>query len=200
MKITATTVATLATIGLGALALAGQADTPKAPQTAPAQANTAPKLLEPGTIAPDFEAVRLNGSKVKLSDYKGSVVILDFWSTWCGPCQASMPHTQAVYEATKDQGVKVLGVCEWDDKAAFDKWVPENKQYTFDFAYDTTTANVRPRKGICSTSYNVVGIPTMYLIGKDGKVIKSIVGYMKDSHELEKTLRAAGVNVADIGG
>ncbi|MFY7954167.1 MAG: TlpA family protein disulfide reductase, partial [Armatimonadaceae bacterium] len=70
-----------------------------AAKKAPARAER-PPLLANGKDAPDFTSFTLDGKPVKLSDLRGKTVILDFWSTWCGPCKASMPHIEEVWKKT----------------------------------------------------------------------------------------------------
>ncbi|MEO7715581.1 MAG: redoxin domain-containing protein [Capsulimonas sp.] len=153
-----------------------------------------PKLLAVGADAPDFTATAPDGSSVKLSDYKGKTVILDFWATWCGPCQASMPHLDKVYQQVKDKDVVVLAVCVWDTKPEYDKWVAAKKDvYSFPTAYDPAG---RGDKSISGSLYKVSGIPTQYIIDKDGKVAATTVGYSEGSHSLEDALKSAGVTVA----
>ena len=159
-----------------------------------AEANR-PALLAVGTTAPDFAAVTPDGQMVHLSDFKGKPVVLDFWATWCGPCQRSMPHLEKVYQQVKDKGVAVLGVCVWDDKSAYEKWVKENQgTYSFPTAYDPAG---RAANGIAGSLYNVSGIPTQYLIDKDGKVVVANVGYGNDDHRLEAALTKLGFQVPD---
>src|ERR1044071_9872789 len=81
-----------------------------------------PDLLPPGTPAPDFTAYTADKKPVKLSDFKGKIVLVDFWSTWCGPCKMAMPHMEQLHKKLGAQDFVVLGVCVWDTQQAFDGW------------------------------------------------------------------------------
>jgi thiol-disulfide isomerase/thioredoxin len=156
-------------------------------------------LLAEGTPAPDFTAIAVAGGEgsLNLAQYKGKIVVLDFWSTWCGPCQHSLPHVERVYQDVKGKDVVVIGVCVWDNQDAYAKWLPEHTdKYTFTFAFDP--AGRDNSKSIASSLYNVSGIPTTYVIGKDGRVVDSILGYNGENDKrLEEALARAGVKVTD---
>ncbi len=154
----------------------------------------APPLLKNGAVAPSFVAEKWGGGDLRLADYKGKVVILDFWATWCGPCQKSMPHIEKVNKMVQGQDVVVLGVCVWDDKSAYTEWIPKNQdKYSFQFAFDPAgraTAN-----SIAAKLFNVNGIPTTYIIDKNGNVADAIVGYEDGDTRVEESLKKLGVKI-----
>ena len=173
-----------------AMAAAASAKRVKAMRAARAAARASePALLADGSMAPDFTVQDKAGSPVKLSDYRGKVVVIDFWSTWCGPCQLSLPHTNDVAKQFADKGVVVLAVNVWDKKAAFDEWLPKHPEYdSITFVLDPTLEH---GKDVATRLYNVSGIPTQYVVGKDGKVLKSFVGYGGPTSDLADALTAA---------
>jgi len=142
-------------------------------------------LLTPGTTAPDFTVNDRSGKPIKLSDYAGRVVVIDFWATWCGPCQMSMPITNKVAKEYAGKNVTVLGINVWDTKDAFDGWLPKHKEYdSITFAIDPSDKD----NNIASTLYGVSGIPTQYVIDPGGKIAWSNVGYDEKPTNLEKAI------------
>jgi len=149
-----------------------------------------------GEAAPDFTAFTPADEKVNLSDLKGKVVILDFWATWCGPCQVSMPGLEKVYQQIKDKGVVVLSLNTWDEKPAFKDWVKENSgtKYHFNFVRDPAEGDhdaIR-KASIAKRLYKVPGIPTMYVIDQKGNVVGSFVG-SGNEQQLVKLLAKLGI-------
>jgi thiol-disulfide isomerase/thioredoxin len=158
-----------------------------------------PPLLAAGTAAPDFTALRPDNSPVKLSDFRGKVVLVDFWATWCGPCKVSMPHMEKLHQKLAGQGLVVLGVCVWDDRSAFDRWqtspeVPTSYPKVFDPVAKSDRGKPYEQRGdIATRLYQVSGIPTFYLVDQEGKVAFSAVGSGADNEKgLDQALAAAG--------
>ena len=156
-----------------------------------------PDLLAVGTEAPDFEVPAWDGGTVRLSRLRGKIVVLDFWATWCGPCKASLPHLQKVYDQVKDKNVDILALNVFDDKSAYDQWIPANPSYKFPFAFDPAG---RGETSIAKSQYKVSGIPTTYVIDPSGKIAATIVGFDGiNDHRLEAALAKLNVPIAVPG-
>lgn len=159
---------------------------------ATAQLYVAPMLLANGASAPDFTVQDKDGKPVRLSDYKGKTVVLDFWATWCGPCQSSLPHTTEMAKKYADKNVIVLALNVYDTKSAFAGWLPKHPEYSpLNFAIDP---NPDRSKSVASALYGVSGIPTQFIIGPDGRIVKSIVGYEPGDTQLEDALKMTAGN------
>lgn len=117
--------------------------------------------LKKGNYAPDFELELLSGETVKLSDYRGQPVILNFWATWCPPCRAEMPDMQKIHE---DYDVAILGVNQIDTESS-----PKNVPDFID-ELGVTFPILLDAESLVGIRYGAKVLPTTYLIDKDGRV------------------------------
>jgi thiol-disulfide isomerase/thioredoxin len=166
-------------------------------ESAPAAAGAAP-MLGAGAMAPDFVSHDLAGQTVRVADYRGQVLVLDFWATWCAPCLASMPHTQEIAAKYADQGVAVLAVCTGDKRRKFEDWVKlkaksyPNLRFTSD-PYEQGTPLEGNRASVAL--YRVPALPAQFVIGRDGRIVAAIEGYVPGDGRLEAALAKAGIRV-----
>ncbi len=131
--------------------------------------------LSKGDKAPDFGLTTLGGEKVKLSDYKGKKVILNFWATWCPPCKAEMPHMEKYYEKNADkENVEILAV----NLTSMDKG--EKKVKEFVDGYGLTFPILLDAEGKIGEEYQAFTIPTTYMIDTKGNIQHKIVGPMNE--------------------
>jgi cytochrome c biogenesis protein CcmG/thiol:disulfide interchange protein DsbE len=127
--------------------------------------------IEPGSEAPIFTAVSLESPprKRSLSDYKGQVVLLNVWATWCEPCRVEMPSIEALHNSLGAKGLKIVAVSV--DEPGFESQVRDFvKQYrlTFDVLYDPA--------GKIRELYQTTGYPETFVIGKDGLIRRKLIG------------------------
>lgn len=123
-----------------------------------------PQFLSIGSMAPDFTLKNPSGKDVKLSDFRGKVLLLDFWATWCGPCMHEMPNVKKEYVKYKEKGFEVLGV-SLDREEKDWKKVISARGFNWNHVLDENGSNSVARL------YNVRGIPFTLLIDKEGRII-----------------------------
>lgn len=135
--------------------------------------------------APDFSYPNLSGEAVKLSDFRGQIVLLDFWATWCEPCVEELPDLKATYVQYKDKGFTILGVSiDEGGKSEVRSFVREYR-----VPYPVVMSG-----GLDAVpeSYRLRAIPTAFLIGPDGTIRKKFMGNKRHeelSREIDKILK-----------
>ncbi len=124
-----------------------------------------------GQSAPDFELRTINGKKIKLSNYKGKVVLLDFWATWCGPCRMSTPVLSRLDQKYKGKGLVILGVSLDEDESQVLPYVEKNHiEHTIAYGGTSNVGNI----------YKVRGIPAFFIIDQAGMIQKNFTGFHPD--------------------
>ncbi|WNS74084.1 thiol-disulfide oxidoreductase ResA [Bacillus sp. DTU_2020_1000418_1_SI_GHA_SEK_038] len=129
------------------------------------------KKVAIGEKAPDFVLMDMNGEKHRLSDYEGQGVFLNFWGTWCKPCEREMPYMDNQYKEFKDKGVTILAVNVGESDLAVQKF-SDKHNLTFPILKDTD--------GQVQTAYKISPLPATYMIDKDGKVVKYHTGELSE--------------------
>jgi peroxiredoxin len=125
--------------------------------------------VEVGSRAPDFRALNIaTGDTVRLEGYRGEVVLLNIWATWCEPCREEMPSIERLHRAFGPQGFRVVAVSI--DESGPDVVRQFQQQYalTFDILHDRARAIER--------IYQTTGVPETFIINRDGRIVKKMIG------------------------
>jgi peroxiredoxin len=142
----------------------------------PADARTGNRI---GNLAPDFTLTTVDGKEFRLRDYRGKPVILNFWATWCGPCQYEIPHLKAVHEEWDKTGVTIIAVSTQDPPDSAKSYV-KNKELKFIVPLD-------PR-GQVAGLYNIRGLPTTLFINENGIITSVKIGPFLSVEEIENQM------------
>ncbi len=123
------------------------------------------KKLMVGAIAPDMSLPDQNGDTIAISDFKGQILLLDFWASWCGPCRRENPTVVKVYDKYKDQGFEVLSVSL--DKTK-EKWLAAIEQDGLEWKH---MSDLKGWKSLATDVYKVKAIPRTYILDQEGQII-----------------------------
>lgn len=140
-------------------------------------------LVSVGSRAPDFHAATLDSApRVKtLADYRGEVVLINVWATWCGPCRVEMPSIQKLHETYAPRGLKVVAVSV--DNPGFARVIR-----AFAGEYKLSFEILHDAPGVIRRDYQTTGVPETFIIGRDGVIRKKVIGATNWNSEANRAL------------
>lgn len=151
-----------------ATTIAGRVDDVVANLQGMVERKQAAEKLLPGSAFPDFHETDVNGKPLSISQFKGKVLLVDFWATWCPPCVREMPDIQKAYNKFHDQGFEIVGISLDEDKNSLARFTADKKIPWPEFFDGKKWENK------LAVKYGVDSTPTTYLLDRDGKIIKRL--------------------------
>ena len=115
----------------------------------------------------DFELTTLEGDVISIEDFRGKIVVVDFWSSWCAPCRAEGPVLAETYKTWRERGVEFIGVAIWDSEGPVRDFIE---------FHDIQYVNGIDPNGQISVDFGVSGIPEKFFINPDGEIVRKVVG------------------------
>jgi len=142
---------------------------------------TACKATQPEhKVPPPIKAVTVTGQSISLEQYKGQVVVLDFFATWCSPCRESIPHLVALDGKYRKQGLRVVGLSVDDDAPALKEFIGQQK-----IGYPVAVADKNLK-----IAYRISSIPQIIIIDKQGLIVDKFLGFDESAAgDMEKTIK-----------
>ena len=147
------------------------------------------KPAKGGIVAGDFVSQDLQGKTQRFATYRGKVVLLNFWATWCPPCRKEMPAMEQLYQTYKDKGFMIVAVSQDQAPPATVRSFAEELKLSFTVWHD--------RDSLVGKQYSVPGVPASYLIGRDGRIAYKVLG---EYDWLSPEARAAVEQLITTGG
>ena len=120
-----------------------------------------------GKVAPDFSLALFSGRQVSLGSLQASVVVVNFWASWCGPCREEADALEKVWREYRDKGVSFVGINLKDSQANARSFLEE---------FDITYPNGPDPYGRISRAYRVYGLPETFVIAREGRIVDRFIG------------------------
>ena len=172
--------AVITTLVLGLLTTLGAAAPLSSQATQATGGFTCPSNAKPANL--NFTLKDLNGNDVQLTAYKGQVILLDFWATWCGPCTIEIPWFVDLQTRYGKQGLQVLGI-------SVDDTIEKLKPYAAQFKMNYPVLQGRGRDELLNAFGPMVGLPTTFVISRDGRICETHTG-LSSKNSFETPIKA----------